>query len=236
MGQLCHIEAANPGGQRYNQASTDEERRSAENLLLLCYRHHKETDDVIAFDAPALKAMKLRHESAHGQKPFKVNEAFLHKLEAEMQAYWNDIENANKNLHVAPEFAVAVRAGTAAVAQYVEVEKSVRTLIEVLTTLAVSDATLNDEIRSHLEALGYETGTYDNVPYYKNPFFNRNWETHALLVNNTLTDLVVALKQAEVRFLEEYAKTHSNELEALERLEVAKAELHAMAVSAGYAD
>src|SRR5699024_11234348 len=28
VGQICHIEAANPGGQRYNPNSTDEERRS----------------------------------------------------------------------------------------------------------------------------------------------------------------------------------------------------------------
>lgn len=236
VGQLCHIEAANPGGQRYNPGSTDEERRSAGNLLLLCYRHHKETDDVVAFNAPALRDMKLRHESAHGQKPFKVNEAFLHELEAEMQMYWKDIENANRNLHFTPEFAVGVKVGTAAVAQFVKVEKSVRILIEVLSTLAVSDATLNDEIRSHLKALGYELGGYDKVPYFKNPFFNRNWETHSLLVTNTLTDLVAALKQAEVRFLEEYAKTNSNELDALERLEVAKAELQAMAVSACYVD
>ena len=87
VGQVCHIEAANPGGQRYNPDSTDEERRSAANLMLLCYRHHRETDDVLAFDASALRLMKYRHESMHGQKPFKVNEAFLHRLEAEMQAY-----------------------------------------------------------------------------------------------------------------------------------------------------
>lgn len=236
VGQLCHIEAANPGGQRYNPDSTDNERRSADNLILLCYRHHKETDDINAFDTLTLRAIKLRHESAYAQKPFKVNEAFLHKLEAEMQVYWNDIENANKNHHVTQKFAVTLRLGTSAPTQFVDLEKSVQLLTEVLNTIAASDATLNDEIRHHLEALGYDLSEYDKVPYYKNPFFNRNWETHSLLVNNTLTDLVVALKHAEVRFLEEYVKTHSNELDAMERIDVAKAELHAMATSLGYAD
>ena len=47
---------------------------------------------------------------------------------------------------------------------------------------------------------------------------------------------VVALKQAEVRFLEEYVKTHSNEGAAIATLEDAKAELRKIAVSAGYAD
>jgi len=236
VGQICHIEAASPGGQRFNPASTDEERRSSENLLLLCYRHHKETDDVDTFDVASLRAMKHRHESKSGQKPFKVNEAFLYKLESEMQAYWAGIEDANEKLHVAPEFAVKVRVGTAAVEQFSEIERPVSTLIEVLGDLAASDAILNEQIRSHLVSLGYNLNEYDKVPYFKNPFFNRHWETHALLVTNTLTDLVVSLKQAEVRFLEEYAKTHSNEMEALNRLEAAKAELRDMAVSAGYAD
>lgn len=33
VGQVCHIEAANQGGQRFNPNSTDEQRRSFENLL-----------------------------------------------------------------------------------------------------------------------------------------------------------------------------------------------------------
>jgi hypothetical protein len=36
IGQLCHIEAAEEGGQRFNERMTNEERRAFENLLLLC--------------------------------------------------------------------------------------------------------------------------------------------------------------------------------------------------------
>ncbi|MBB3122462.1 hypothetical protein [Pseudoduganella violacea] len=236
VGQICHIEAANPGGQRYNINSTDEERRSIANLLLLCYRHHKETDDVGAFDADALRAMKSQHESLHGQKPFKVNEAFLHRLEAEMQTYWSTLQDANERLHVVPELAVKLNTGTRAVDQFAEVTKVVCRLSEILSSFAEADSMLNEEIRSHLGALGYDLTTYDNVQYYLNPFLNRNWEIHALVVNNTFTDLIVVLKQAEVRFLEEFVKTHSNETEAIMRLEAARGELHKMAVSMGYAD
>lgn len=236
VGQICHIEAANPGGQRYNPNSTDEERRSAANLLLLCYRHHKETDDVTAFDISALRSMKHQNESKHGQKPFKVNEAFLHRLEAEMQAYWSGLQSAHEKLHVAPEFAVRLSIGTKAADQFTDVTKSVSRLSEILVGFADADSALNEEIRSHLATLGYDLTAYDDVPYYRNPFFNRNWEMHALAANNTLTDLVVVLKQAEVRFLAEYVKTHSNETEAIESLEAAKKELHEMAISAGYAD
>jgi hypothetical protein len=236
VGQVCHIEAASAGGQRYNSESTDEERRSFENLLLLCYRHHKETDDVQTYSAHVLREMKCRHESQYGEKPFKVNEAFLHRLETEMQTYWTGIATSNSEHHVAPEFAVKIQVGVAAVEQFAELSKSVQRLAELLTYFANCDSTLNDEVRTYLTSLGYDLTAYDAVPYFKNPFFNRSWEMHALASNNTLTDLVVTLKQVEVRFWEEYVKTHPTEGDALAAFEVAKRELQGMAVSAGYAD
>ena len=236
VGQVCNIEAANAGGQRYDPNSTDEERRSAANLMLMCYRHHKEIDDVVAFDANALRSMKYQHESMHGQKPFKVNEAFIHRLEAEMHVYWSSLRDANERLHIAPEFAVKLNIGTSAVEQFTEATKAVSRLAQILSGFAEADLVLNEEIKSHLVALGYDITAYDNVPYYSNPFFNRNWEMHALAANNSLTDLVVVLKQVEVRFLEEYVKTHSNETEPIACLEIAKEELHKMAISVGYAD
>lgn len=236
VGQVCHIEAASPGGQRYNSQSTDEERRAFSNLLLLCYRHHKETDDVAVFDVQSLRNMKHEHEDRHGQKPFKVNEAFLYRLESEMEDYWSAIEHDNRNLHVFPERAVAIPIGTPASEQFADVYTSLNELSEMLNDLSMRDSVLNDEIRTHLEMLGYSLEPYDNIPYYENPFSNRNWETHALMIRNTLTALIVDLKQTEVRFLEEYAKTHSDDSAALQRLEVAKAELHQMALSCGFAD
>ena len=40
IGQVCHIESALPGGERFNKESNDEFRRCYENLILLCYPHH----------------------------------------------------------------------------------------------------------------------------------------------------------------------------------------------------
>ena len=46
IAQVCHIEAAEGGGERFNARESDEQRRSYENLMLLCYAHHVETNDV----------------------------------------------------------------------------------------------------------------------------------------------------------------------------------------------
>lgn len=63
VAQLCHIEAAAIGGQRYNQNQTDEDRRSPSNLLFLCHEHHKVTDDVVQYPVKKLQEMKRAHEA-----------------------------------------------------------------------------------------------------------------------------------------------------------------------------
>lgn len=59
---ICHIEAAEPGGQRYNIKSNDDYRRSYGNLLLLCANHHLGTNDEAKFPEAILQAMKKNHE------------------------------------------------------------------------------------------------------------------------------------------------------------------------------
>ena len=63
LSEICHIEAAEEGGERYNPNSDDEERRSFENLILLCPNHHKVTDDVQTYTVEVLREMKRTHEA-----------------------------------------------------------------------------------------------------------------------------------------------------------------------------
>lgn len=60
---ICHIEAAESGGQRYNPNSNIDYRRSYENLILLCANHHLETNDVVKYTVSILQEMKKNHEA-----------------------------------------------------------------------------------------------------------------------------------------------------------------------------
>jgi hypothetical protein len=71
ISNICHIEAAEDGGERYNPNSNDEERKSFENLILLCPNHHKVTDDVLTYTIEVLREMKRTHE-AKMLKPAKL--------------------------------------------------------------------------------------------------------------------------------------------------------------------
>jgi hypothetical protein len=63
IGQVCHIEAAEEGGERFNENMTDDERAAFPNLMLMCYPHHQVTNDVDAYPVPRLQAMKADHEA-----------------------------------------------------------------------------------------------------------------------------------------------------------------------------
>lgn len=65
VGEVCHIEAAMPGGERFNPNMTNEDRRSFGNLMLMCHHHHVVTDDVKKYNVEKLKEMKRNHEAKY---------------------------------------------------------------------------------------------------------------------------------------------------------------------------
>lgn len=70
IADVCHIEAANEDGERYNPSQDDEQRRKFNNLIILCTNHHRETNDVIKFTTEVMKKMKSDHEIAQKKKSY----------------------------------------------------------------------------------------------------------------------------------------------------------------------
>ncbi|HDR4448814.1 TPA: HNH endonuclease [Bacillus cereus] len=62
IAQICHIEAASEGGQRFNSSMTNDDRRALSNLMLLCYEHHKTTDNTEIYTVEKMQEMKANHE------------------------------------------------------------------------------------------------------------------------------------------------------------------------------
>lgn len=76
IGQICHIEAAERGGARFNPDQTNEDRRAFSNLMLLCYEHHVVTNNVTDYDVARLKEMKAAHEARFTDVATKMQGAF----------------------------------------------------------------------------------------------------------------------------------------------------------------
>ncbi|OFY22722.1 MAG: hypothetical protein A2W98_05380 [Bacteroidetes bacterium GWF2_33_38] len=74
IGKICHIEAANKKGERFNEKSNDEVRRDFDNLILLCDKHHIETNNVVKYKVDVLQKMKEEHEMKFINNKFKVTD------------------------------------------------------------------------------------------------------------------------------------------------------------------
>jgi hypothetical protein len=70
-GHICHIEAAMPDGARYNPNMTNEQRRQADNLMLLCAVHHAAIDGSPG-DYTKVKLNKIKRE--HEQRFSEVGD------------------------------------------------------------------------------------------------------------------------------------------------------------------
>ena len=49
------LEGTNEGGERFNPNMTNEQRRSFDNLMLMCYEHHVVTNDVVKYPVSEYK-------------------------------------------------------------------------------------------------------------------------------------------------------------------------------------
>jgi hypothetical protein len=67
IGELCHICAAEPGGERFEVGQSNEDRRAVENLLLMCHDHHVVTNNVEFYPVSRMREIKAAHESRFKQ-------------------------------------------------------------------------------------------------------------------------------------------------------------------------
>jgi hypothetical protein len=110
VAQLCHIEALSPNASRYNPEADKEEVNSFENLLFMCYRHHKETDDSEKYPVIKLRQIKTDHESRFKEGSFSVSNEALQIILNEINDFWERIEYINNHEHVAIDFKVDISA------------------------------------------------------------------------------------------------------------------------------
>ena len=108
IAQICHIEAALPGGERFNPESTDEDRRDFNNLIILCYPHHIETNDEKKFTVEVLREIKTSHESQNSEARLAINDEKLIEINNYIKRNWLQIDYANKHQHLYREYGFAV--------------------------------------------------------------------------------------------------------------------------------
>jgi hypothetical protein len=93
IAECCHIEAALPGGERYNYNQSDEQRRSYDNLLFLCHKHHIETNNVNDYTVEILRKIKSDHENRFKEKLFAIRPNYVEQVYSSFSKVINLVED-----------------------------------------------------------------------------------------------------------------------------------------------
>ena len=96
IAEICHIEAANEGGGRFNQAQTDEGRRAFENLVLFCRNHHGLTNDTKTYTVDILQEYKQKHEKKFINNTYAVSDEVVRQTLENYSLYINTGVKAHK--------------------------------------------------------------------------------------------------------------------------------------------
>lgn len=147
IGEICHIEAAEPGGERYNPDQNDEERRSFENLILLCRNHHAKTNNVAKHTVESLRKIKVDHENRFKDEPYVIPEDVEASVLLQITRSLDKIYSAIKESH---SEIIAVNNKVSSTAE------AVTEMTALMKTIASPDGTFfqgiyADQLRSILE-------------------------------------------------------------------------------------
>ena len=186
VAQVCHIEAARPGGPRYNSDMTDEDRRSVKNLMVLCYRHHKKTDDAESYDASCLRRMKREHESRFSEHLYEIPEPTLQRILEEQQSFEQLVARVNSEWLASFDLAMDLQFSDDPSEHLNEIRDRVSDVDNLLSRVSDFLDDLPTDIADFLDSLGYDSAVYRGVPYYDNPFVHAFWESLALGVPNSM--------------------------------------------------
>lgn len=218
IAQLCHIKGANPGGQRYDKKQSDEDRCSYDNLLFMCHRHHKETDNEDKYGVEKLIEIKANHESKFIEKGRKLSKDMLLQVLFEANYFWDRQSKKTfefQDLKIERDFSKDI------FDLFVEMDENIEFLRNYCDSSAESDSSevLQKDLKELLERAGLDYSKLDEIKYWENPFINRNWEMHNLGRPNIFSHISLCLSQLKIKTTEELLKNKPDNYKLKELLE-----------------
>lgn len=78
-----------------------------------------------------------------------------------------------------------------------------------------ADSDDSDNLKADLlkltNKLEIDFSKFDEIPYYENPFINRNWEIHNIGRPNFFSHVLLSLHQLKVKIIDELLKYNPND-------------------------
>lgn len=98
VGEVCHIEAAEAGGQRFNPDRTNEQNRGISNLMLMCANHHRKTNNVDLFSVARLAEIKRDHEAKFVDIGEKIASSVVDSTDSNVSIQAKNLNRLNRVL------------------------------------------------------------------------------------------------------------------------------------------
>lgn len=236
IAQICHIEAASFDGQRYNENMTDDQRRAAKNLIVLCYRHHVKTNNIKRYTVDVLKSMKEEHERKWSGRPFNLPDDIINQIIKEEINFRETIKKLNDDYLHQFDMARAIEIPTDPIININNINEKIKWPSDNINKFKNFFDDLPQGISHHLKIIGYDTKQYDNVKYYEHPFHNVFWETLNIGFENTFSKIQINLQILELLLSFQQLKDAPKNQEINDRLENLKLQLIEIAQTSSYTD
>lgn len=236
VAQICHIEAANAGGERFNPNMSDDERYGPSNLLVLCHRHHVKTNDVNVFTVEVLKKMKAEHEAKWAERAFQTPDEVIERIVEEELIYIRNLEVTNALWCSSFDLAMVFKFDRGPLECLEDISNGVQWFSNLLSDLSEFSQNLPGTVRQMLVKLGYDPEKFDSITYYESPIHNAYWEALNLGVPNFSSRIAFSIQMLEVILLFRLLRETPTNQEIADRLTTAKAKLKYLSGHLGYVD
>ena len=237
VAQVCHIEAAEEGGPRYNQNMTDEDRKSTKNLIVLCYRHHVNIDsDTDLYTVKCLQDMKYNHESKFIEQSFMISDQVIDRIFKEQRSFEHEISHINEVWQQEFDLAKELNLSKDPVEHLNTIFDNVSRIQALLDELNEFLVNLPESIERFFGGLGYDLKDYRKVPYYENPFHNAFWEIMNIGVPNFLSFIQFHSKALEFHIEVQKLKEHPNDTSIRAKIDELKSQIRELASTSIHVD
>lgn len=205
-GECCHIEAFSSGGARYNSNTTVTQKNSKENLIMLCSRHHKIIDShPQEYPTEWLREIKDAHEQQYSRETRELNDKMLYALQHSTKEFWLEIQRIDDEAEF-DDFKIKADPTCDVKGLMRKIEDTFFAIERNIINLRESDERLLNDLEYLCSLVGVDYSVFKEIPYYNNPFDNRNWENHNLFFPNSINHLKMYYLELCVKLYEEFAK------------------------------
>ena len=184
----------------------------------MCHRHHKETDDVKKYTVEKLIEIKQNHEVNYTEKGKEVSKEMMRQIQFEANYFWKK-QNAKtfelEDLKIKRDFDKEI------MDLLNELESHIKSIENYCDLCADSESSenLKIDLKELFNKAKLDINELNKVPYYENPFENRNWEMHNIGRPNFFSHISLCLNQLKVKTAEELLKSNPENTELAKLIE-----------------